>query len=326
MNNTSYDYPEYIDEDYVEKINNYFQTIYPDNDVCQYMWDNYALLLNGEREFQTFNIHTGKGSNGKSSFFALIKMILGDYFCKINADTFTKQARSANSTSELYKAKGTRLLFFNEPNNDDENKLQVPLLKELADGYKSTLKTRALFKDSIEFPIFFRVEGCCNNKPTLSCADGGISRRVRVINYEVQFKENPDPNNKKEVELDIHMASLLTSNEMRNTLIRLLIDRFINISSKLKKENVPNKICEDSLDYVADSNPVLGFITERYIITKNSDNQISSSVLFADFKAFNGSKLSVQKFKDELTNISGIDFKRKSEGNFFTGLIEKPEC
>jgi phage/plasmid-associated DNA primase len=187
------------------------------------------------------------------------------------------------------------------------------------------LKTRALFKDSIEFPIFFRVEGYCNNKPTLSNVDGGISRRVRVINYEVQFKENPDPNNKKEVELDIHMASLLTSNEMRDTLIRLLIDRFINISSKLKKENVPNKICEDSLDYVADSNPVLGFITERYIITKNSNDQIGSSSLFTDFKAFNGSKLSVQKFKDELTNISGIDFKRKSEGNFFTGLIEKPD-
>jgi hypothetical protein len=139
MNNTGYDYPEYIDEEYVKKINEYFETIYYNKDVCEYMWDNYALLLNGEREFQTFNIHNGKGSNSKSTLFIMLKMILGDYFCKINADTFTKQSRSANSTSELYKTKGTRLVFFNEPTDDDENKLQVSLLKELADVFKSTL-------------------------------------------------------------------------------------------------------------------------------------------------------------------------------------------
>jgi P4 family phage/plasmid primase-like protien len=324
MNNTGYDYPEYIDEEYVKKINEYFETIYYNKDVCEYMWDNYALLLNGEREFQTFNIHNGKGSNSKSTLFTMLKMILGDYFCKINADTFTKQSRSANSTSELYKTKGTRLVFFNEPTDDDENKLQVSLLKELADGFKSTLKTRALFKESIEFPIFFRVEGCCNNKPTLSSADGGISRRVRVIDYPVIFKQNADPNNPLEVELDLQMGSILTTNEMRDTFIKLLIDRFINISSKLKKENIPKQIQEASLDYVSDSNPILAFITEKYIITKNNKDRISSTDLFTEFKISNCSKLSDKKFKDYLTNISGIEYLR-SNGSFYTGLIQKPE-
>jgi P4 family phage/plasmid primase-like protien len=323
MTNTGYDYPEFIDEDYVKKFNKYFETIYYNKDVCEYMWDNYALLLNGEREFQTFNIHTGKGSNSKSTFFSVTKMSLGDYFCKINADTFTKQSRSANSTSELYKTKGTRLVFFNEPTDDDENKLQVSLLKELADGFKSTLKTRALYKESIEFPIFFRVEGCCNNKPTLSSADGGISRRVRVIDYPIIFKQNADPNNPLEVELDLQMGSILTTNEMRDTFIKLLIDRFINISSKLTKENIPKQIQEASLDYVADSNPVLAFITEKYIITKNNKDRISSSDLFTDFKLSNGSKLSDKKFKDYLTNISGIEHKKSNGYMYYTGLIEK---
>jgi hypothetical protein len=323
MNNTGYDYPEYIDEDYVKKINEYFETIYYNKDVCEYMWDNYALLLNGEREFQTFNIHTGKGSNSKSTLFSILKMILGDYFCKINADTFTKQSRSANSTSELYKTKGTRLVFFNEPPDDDENKLQTPLLRELADGFKNTLKTRALFKESVEFPIFFRVEGCCNNKPTLSSADGGISRRVRVIDYPVIFKQNADPNNPLEVELDLQMGSILTTNEIRDTFIKLLIDRFINISSKLTKENIPKQIQEASLDYIADSNPALAFITENYIITKNNKDKIPSSTLFTDFKLSNASsKLSDKKFKDYLTNISGIEHIR-SNGSFYCGLIEK---
>jgi len=30
-----------------------------------------------------------------------------------------------NATTELYNAKGSRLVFFNEPENDGDNKLQV---------------------------------------------------------------------------------------------------------------------------------------------------------------------------------------------------------
>ena len=157
--------------------------------------NNDALSLNCERLFQTFNIHTGKGSNSKPTKFTMLKSILGDYFCEINAETFTMQPKSANATSELHKTKGTRVVFFNEPENDGDNKLQVALLKKMADGYKGTLKAWGLYAESVEFPIFFRVEGCCNNKPTLSSTDGGISRRVRVIHYPVQFVEDPDPNN-----------------------------------------------------------------------------------------------------------------------------------
>ena len=70
----------------------------------------------------------------------MLKSVLGDYFCEVNAETFTKQSKSANATSELYKTKGTRVVFFNEPESDGDNKLQAALLKKLADGHKGTLK------------------------------------------------------------------------------------------------------------------------------------------------------------------------------------------
>ena len=99
--------------------------------------NNDALSLNCERLFQTFNIHTGKGSNSKPTKFTMSKSISGiDYSSGINAETFTKQPKSANATIELHKTKGTRVVFFNEPENDGDNKLQVALLKKMADGYK----------------------------------------------------------------------------------------------------------------------------------------------------------------------------------------------
>lgn len=324
MTNTGYDFPEYIDEDLKNIIEEYYKTIYPDEEVREYIWNNDALTLNGERLFQTFNIHTGKGSNSKSTKFSMIKSILGNYFCEINAETFTKPPKNANATSELYKTKGSRLVFFNEPENDGDNKLQVALMKKMADGFKGTLKARGLYAEMIEFPIFFRVECCCNNKPSLSSTDDGIGRRVRVIHYPVKFINNPDPNDKYQALLNLEMGDILTSTAMRNTHCKLLIDRFLDIASKIKKENIPNQISNDSNEYIADSNIVLGFIMDKYIITNNDKDKISSSELFNDFKHVNnGTKMTPAKFKDDMMSISGINFKKMKNGNFFCGLRPK---
>ena len=321
MINTGYDFPEYVDEDLKTIVEDYYKTIYPDEEVREYMWNNDALSLNGERLFQTFNIHTGSGSNSKSTKFTMLKSVLGNYFCEINADTFTKQPKSANATSELHKTKGSRLVFFNEPENDGDNKLQVALMKKLADGYKGTLKVRGLYCEAIEFPIFFRVEGCCNNKPSLSSVDGGIGRRVRVVHYPVKFIDNPDPNNKHQALLNLEMGNILTSTAVRNTFVKLLVNRFIDIASKIKKETTPKQIEDDSKDYITDSNVVLGFIVDRYVITNNDKDRISSNDLFTDFKVRNiGTKMTSAKFKEDVLGLGGITSKRFTNGVFFCVL------
>ncbi len=70
-------------------------------------------------------------------------------------------------------------------------------------------------------------------------------------------------------------GDILTTESFRKTYIRLLIDRFINISSKIRKEVIPNKIREDFMDYIADSNVVLGFIMDYYVITNNDKGRNS---------------------------------------------------
>jgi len=324
MNNTGYDYPEYIDEDCKTIIEEYYKTIYPDEEVRSYMWYNDSFTLNGERTTQNTLIHTGSGSNSKSTKFGMVKSILGDYFCEVNADTFTKPPKTANSTSELYKAKGTRLLFFNEPDADD--RLQTSMIKKFADGCMSKYKTRGLFVDAFEFPIFCRVECACNNKPVLSSCDGGVGRRIRVIDYPVKFISNPDVNNPNQALLNPEMNIIFKSNSIRNTYVRLLIDYFINISSKQKTELIPNKIRDDSIDYIEDSNPVLGFIMDKYIITNDTNDRIKSSEIFTEFKLkCSEFKMTSAKFKDNMLVISGIQFKKMKDSNYFIGLKAKDE-
>lgn len=321
MINTGYDYPEFIDEDLKLVIENYYNTIYPNEDVKNYMWDMDALLIDGEKLFQKFVIHTGRGCNSKSTKFTILRSSFGAYFVQISAETFTKPAKSANATNDLFKTKGSRLVIANEPNDDIDNKLQTNILKLLVDNHKTKFTTRTLYKESAEISITFEVHLACNNLPCLSSVDGGIGRRIRNINYPVQFVDNPDPNNIHQALKNEEMCEILTTDAVRDCYIRLLLDRFINVSSKLRKEIIPQQILDDCNEYITDSNPVLGFISERYIITNDiKKDRIKSSELWADFISLNKDcKMTTPKFKTDVCNIGGITSIR-SNGNYFCGL------
>ena len=73
-----------------------------------------------------------------------------------------------------------------------------------------------------------------------------IGRHVRIVYYPVKFIDEPDVNNKYQALLNPEMAGILLSDNIRNTYIRMLIDRFINVASKITKENVPTQIKNDS--------------------------------------------------------------------------------
>ncbi|KAJ1616004.1 hypothetical protein T492DRAFT_851150 [Pavlovales sp. CCMP2436] len=84
MNNTQYKYPKEINEEVEKLIDNYYKAIYSDPDV-------------------------------------FIKNVLGDYFIEMNAETFTKAPKGAYATKEFCLAKGRRMVFFNELENDSDN-------------------------------------------------------------------------------------------------------------------------------------------------------------------------------------------------------------
>ena len=111
MTNTGYDYPEYIEDENTEFINKYFDTLFPNTEMKDYILDSCCSTLNGEKREQYFNIHTGSGSNSKTTFSGLYESALGGYGCEVSPETFTKPKKSANDTGELYKAKSKRCVF-----------------------------------------------------------------------------------------------------------------------------------------------------------------------------------------------------------------------
>ena len=317
MNTCGYNYPENVNEEDTQFIINYIKTLFTDEDMFDYILDSFCSTLNGEKREQYFNIHTGCGANGKTTFTGLFQVVLGGYAENIGSATFTKPAKGANETGELWKAKGKRGIFTNEP--DDGDKLQTSIMKLIADDDGQTIKARGLYKEAIEFFITFQLNMCCNNKPELSSVDGGIGRRVRVIDWVKKFVENPDPNNANEILIDPSMMKKIKTPEIRDAFIRLLLDRWENDVSKMSRIPVPQKIKDASASYVADSNPVLGFVMSNLDITNNEKDYILSNTLY---NMFNNKNISPSRFKNDLLSL-GIVSKRKKNGMAYIGIKEK---
>lgn len=320
MTNTGYDYPEYIEDENTEFINKYFDTLFPNQAIKEYILDSCCSTLNGDKREQYFNIHTGSGSNSKTTFNGLYESVLGGYACEVSPETFTKPKKSANDTGELYKAKGKRCVFTNEPEADTD-KLQTAILKRIADEGGRKIIARQLYGNPVEFPITFQLNIFCNNKPELSSVDGGIARRLRIIDYRVKFVDEPDPNNIYQKPRDPELMSKIKTNDIRNAFIIMLLKRWDDRVSKLKIISVPDEIKEASADFVDDSNPVLGFIMNNYEITNNENDKINSTALYTHFASSNrDSKISNKRFKDDMLGISGISFKKTNKFNIYVGL------
>ena len=310
MTTTGYNYPENIEDKDIKIVENYFNLLFNDKEMYNYILNSCCKTLNGDGKEQYFNIHTGTGSNGKTSFSRAFQEVMGYYFVNIRSATFTKPERNANETGDLYKAKGKRGVFVNEVNEED--KLQTDKLKLCADGFESFISVRQLYQDPIDIKVSFLINFFCNNKPDLSSCDGGIARRLRVIDWDKKFVDNPDPNNPNQILKDEAMMRKLMSKTFRNAFVILLLKRWETNEDNIQTKEipVPQKIKDASASYIDDNNPVLGFLMEKYEITKNKTDFITTTNLLADFN--NGrsplDRIDAKKLKSSIENAN-LDIK-----------------
>jgi P4 family phage/plasmid primase-like protien len=325
MTNTEYDYPDKVNDDDIAFINNFMETILPDEEMRNYVLNTTCSMLNGKKKEQYFLIFTGGGANGKTTYMKLVSEIFGKYFLSVQPETFTKPKKGANDTGELYKAKGKRGVGANETNEGD--KLQTSIVKGVveADGKMSA---RGLYENAIEFSIQFVITICCNNKPELSSVDGGIARRLKIVDWKRRFLEttNPqyDPDNPNHLPCDVNMVAKMSSKNVKDAFIRMMLDRWENRVSKFNTIPVPAEVVEASNSFVDDSNPVLGFIRQNYKITRKTTDEVQSSSLYTAFENYCGGRhncsISSKRFKDDMMGITGIGWKKDKRYNLYYGL------
>ena len=178
------------------EIDDFIAKLFPNERLRRYVWEYMGSLLLGTNQNQTFNIFTGIGSNGKSVLVKLLSMVLGDYKGTVPISLITQKRLGLGGTSsEVAQLKGLRFAVMNEPSKGDE--INEGIMKELTGG--DPIQARELYKSSITFTAMFKMACCTNTLFDIKSNDEGTWRRIRVVDFEARFIENPskDPKDKE---------------------------------------------------------------------------------------------------------------------------------
>ena len=232
--NTGYDFEE-PDADSKKEIIDFIKSILPEN--YQYCIDTLSLILFGENKFNLFFIWSGKElGNGKSTLCNLVKNALGNYYTTLNKSYLTRHTQDQNETSPLSYMKGIRMIQVSEPplsTKKKSNKLIAAKIKEITDNEE--ISARAAYKNRPDrfIPQFIPIL-VCNEVPDIDVVEPAIARRLKVIDFPMKFRHNPDTS-KGEIKADPDLSNRFSKDpKYRLALIALLIENFID---KVGKKN-----------------------------------------------------------------------------------------
>lgn len=218
--NIGYTPLQHLDAKVVNEVGTFMNQLFPDKELCDYMWDHAASVLYGKNMNQTFNIYIGTGRNGKSKFVELMTSILGDYKATIPVSIITKQRVNIGGASpEVAGLVGIRYAVMQESSVND--RINEGPMKELTGG--DAIQCRALYQEPITFIPQFKLVMPTNNLPNIESKDEGTWRRIRACEFKSQFKEDPDPTSKYQFPVDKNLDRKFDS--WKVVFMSLLVER-----------------------------------------------------------------------------------------------------
>ncbi len=171
-------------------LNDFLLKVFPNQKVRDYTLRFLSSCLSGEIREEKFYFWTGSGGNGKSKLVDLVEFSLGEYSKSMDVSYLTTRKGSSSSASpELENIKKARFVWMSEPEKTDT--IYGGKLKLMTGGDKMT--SRGLFKGTEQFKPQFKIILMCNDLPKLSGNDGGIWRRLEVVEYISKFTDDPRP-------------------------------------------------------------------------------------------------------------------------------------
>ena len=168
-----------------ESIDTFMKQLFPEPELCKYMWEHLASTLIGDKKEQVFNIYKGSGSNGKSILTELMSLCLGDYKGTVPVNLITdKRTSIGGTTSEIIALKGVRYAVMQEPSAGMT--LNEGIMKEITSATEP-LVGRALWNDSESFIPQFSLVICLNVLLNIKSNDDGSWRRIKQVDFKSKF-------------------------------------------------------------------------------------------------------------------------------------------
>ncbi len=299
--------------DKIERCHNIIKSLWKNDEQTTYFIKKIAYTLTGNKTKQEVNIHTGLGSNGKSLIFDALRNTFGGYYATMTPDYFTAYEKGqGRANGELANTKSKRIVVVSEPDNNSV--FQVSKLKSISGN--ETISARHLFKSEIYFRPQFTIHILANDIPNLSNPDGGIQRRLKIIDYPFIFCNHSDYFESEHTKLADHNLDT-EMKDLKMALFHLLLNYYDPNYEEI------NEVKEAVNDYMKENNPVKEWLESNFIKnTGNIDDKISCKELFQMFSDETAKKLSIRIFSTRVQQC-GVSATKKTEGIVLTKIKRK---
>jgi putative DNA primase/helicase len=244
--------------------------IQPQETMRTFLQQWFGLSLTGDVSEQKLSFLYGKGSNGKSVLVDAVSYVAGDYGETVPIETFLDQGKSRNAgqaTPDLAILPGVRMLRTSEP--EKNSRLAEAMIKLVTGG--EPIMARHLNRDFFKFYPQFKLTISGNYRPTVSGADEGIWRRLRLVPFNVFIPKE---------ERDIHLAEKLRA-ETSGILNRLLDGLRLWCDKGLLE---PDAVTAATAEYRSASDPLGRFLS--MCVQEAAGERVQSSVLYNVFEAW----------------------------------------
>lgn len=156
-----------------------------DAELISYVQAGSGYTLSGLTGEQIMFICYGHGANGKSTFFELMRMMLGDYALRTPTETLMVKRGGGGIPNDVARLKGARLVTAVE--GEEGQRLAESFIKQVTGG--DTITARFMRAEFFEFRPEFKLWFATNHKPAISDTGHAMWRRIRLIPFTVTIPE-----------------------------------------------------------------------------------------------------------------------------------------
>ena len=243
----------------------------------------------------------------------------GDYAKTMEASYFTEASTaSSKATPQLADKKGVRVIISSEPEHAE--KLQVGRLKKITGN--DQIQARQLHQPLFYYYPMFGIFIQCNKIPKVSKIDGGVIRRLRVIEFPFQFVKHPGLPHEREGDPEVKRVKV-HSVAWRQQFMRSLIYLYVREVKHLDYLGMPDRVAQGSKAYLDQCNPIAVWLTENYDVTRVEADRIGAREAFRAFKADTSRYDMTENDFSEGMDMCKLPKKRFKAGLAYFGIKKK---
>lgn len=170
-------------------------------EIVDYLQRVFGYGLSGFTKYHHLWVLEGKGRNGKSLLFKVLKHVLGDLIGLLDRELLLDrkhQRQSGQASPDVLNLRGKRMVFLIETSEGrkfDPGKLKVLTGGDLLQGRGLYAKDYSIFQNTAKIFVL------TNSRPHISGSDFASWQRIVLVPFDLSFVSEPNPDPKRKERL-----------------------------------------------------------------------------------------------------------------------------